>query len=61
MKKPRYILRKVKNHKNSTRKWKLKRKRYKYKNIKPITFDVVSDPGHYNAGPSTYYTSYWNK
>ena len=45
MKKPRYILRKVKNHKNSSGKWKLKRKRYNWKNIKLCTFDSVTTPG----------------
>ena len=33
MKKPRYVLRKVKNYKNGSRKWKLKRKKYNWKNI----------------------------
>ena len=45
MKKPRYILRKVKNYKNGTRKWKLKRKRYNWKNIKLRIFDSVVSPG----------------
>ena len=45
MKKPRYILRKVKNHKNSSGKWKLKRKKYNWKNIKICTFDSVASPG----------------
>lgn len=45
MQKPRYILRKVKNHKNGSRKWKLKRKRYNWKNIKLCTFDSVTSPG----------------
>lgn len=60
MKKPRYILRKVRKHKNSAGKWKFKKKRYRYKNIKHITFDVVSNPGHYDTGPSMYDALFWN-
>lgn len=45
MQKPRYILRKVKNHKRGSRKWKLKRKRYNWKNIKICTYDSVVSPG----------------
>lgn len=40
----RYLLRKVKFHKNGKCKWKLKRKRYNWKNLKLHTYDSVINP-----------------